>query len=70
MQRPDITNLVSVISSAITWAHIAADDINRGTGGREIALVLTKLQEAQMWANAAVDIMAATIYEDGSQSKA
>ena len=31
-------------------AQALAKDIDRGQGGREIALAITKLQEAKMWA--------------------
>lgn len=34
-------------------ARPLAERINRGTGGRELALCRTKIQEARMWAAAA-----------------
>lgn len=41
--------LRSALQVAIHRAHAASREINRGPGGREIALVITKLQEALHW---------------------
>lgn len=40
------------IDRALKEAHLLADVIQRGPGGREAALVITKLEEAQMWIGA------------------
>lgn len=42
------------IDASIKEARAVAQMINRGNGGREVALVITKLQEAKMWAGQAL----------------
>lgn len=37
------------ITNALIRARLAAEALDRGPGGREVALASTKLQEAQMW---------------------
>jgi len=37
------------IEAALLDAHALAREINRGEGGREVALAITKLQEALHW---------------------
>jgi len=37
------------IDACIQAVRGLAEEINRGPGGREIALCITKLQEAKMW---------------------
>lgn len=49
--------LQSEVASALWSARALADHIARGTGGREVALVITKLQEAQSWLKLALDEM-------------
>jgi hypothetical protein len=41
------------MNQAIQEAQSLAGVINRGKGGREVALAITKLQEARMWAEQA-----------------
>lgn len=42
------------IDATIQQAQKVAETINRGDAGREIALAITKLQEAKMWAGQAL----------------
>lgn len=41
------------ITTALIHARIAASALERGPGGREVALAITKLQEALFWCNQA-----------------
>lgn len=41
------------IITALIQARIAASALERGPGGREMALAITKLQEALFWCNQA-----------------
>jgi hypothetical protein len=54
----DEPNLIMVAQAKITEAEKAlqavAKEIARGTGGREIALSITKVQEAQHWLTDAI----------------
>src|SRR5579875_3859 len=57
----DKTDLISAtkalrvsIDASIKEAQTVARMINRGNGGREVALSITKLQEAKMWAGQAL----------------
>ena len=45
------------ISEAIDAARKLAEGINRGPGGREVALVITKLEEAALWLRQAQEII-------------
>jgi hypothetical protein len=49
----DIKNLLAGISIATVNARELAILLARGLGGREVALTITKLEEAHMWAEAA-----------------
>ncbi len=58
----DATDLISAtkalrvsIDASIKEAQTVAKMINRGNGGREVALSITKLQEAKMWAGKALE---------------
>ncbi len=42
------------IDERIQEGHAIATVLNRGAGAREIALAITKLQEAKMWAGMAL----------------
>lgn len=44
-----------LIDRAFRYAQYGAELINRGKGGREVALSITKLQEAQMWTGQALN---------------
>jgi hypothetical protein len=46
----DVSWLISLIGDATKEAHRVANQIARGTAGREVALCITKLQEAKHWA--------------------
>ena len=46
--------LLLSIDACLRQAKALADSVNRGTGGREIALAITKLQEAKHWAGEAL----------------
>jgi hypothetical protein len=48
------------IERAGRYADYGAELIARGTGGREVSLCITKLQEARMWANEARRILEAS----------
>jgi len=37
------------IDRCIKDAQVLADELNRGDGAREVALTITKLEEAKMW---------------------
>lgn len=41
--------VAEAIEIALEKARALADEINRGKGGREVALAITKLQEALHW---------------------
>jgi len=43
------------LNHSLVDARKIAEQINRGTGGREVALAITKLQEAKMWLKQAVE---------------
>jgi hypothetical protein len=45
----DIDTVLARIAVAIVAAQDLAASINRGPGGREVALTITKLQEAEDW---------------------
>lgn len=47
-------NTQDEIERALGEARLLASAINRGPGGREAALAITKLEEAQMWCDKAV----------------
>jgi len=40
---------MSQVNEATQTTKVLADAINRGPGGREVALAITKLEEAFMW---------------------
>lgn len=48
-----LEGLTLQIEQLITDMQELAQDINRGPGGRETALTITKLQEAEDWFNRA-----------------
>lgn len=45
----EIDELRTMVTECQRGAKILANDINRGTGGREVALAITALQEVQSW---------------------
>ena len=47
------------LAAALDELRRAADAIARGPGGREVALAITKAQEAQHWLRAARELIAA-----------
>ncbi len=49
-----IESTLEKISRAYRYGKYAGELIARGTGGREIALCITKLQEAKQWAQEAL----------------
>jgi hypothetical protein len=54
MSDIDVSTLIGIINEAMTEARKLAEQIARGVGGREIALAITKLEEAR---HRAVDAM-------------
>jgi len=48
MEDPMVTVAVA-IADARNAAERLAENINRGRGGREVALAITKLEEAALW---------------------
>lgn len=55
MDPVDIIKALRVsIDERIQEGQALATTLNRGTGAREIALSITKLQEAKMWAGMAL----------------
>ena len=56
--RAEILNLIEAtrlqVHSAYEWAKKTGDAINRGKGGREVSLAITKLQEAKGWLHEAL----------------
>jgi hypothetical protein len=46
----DNEHLIQAINALIDGSRKLSNDLNRGPGGRENALVTTKLQEALHWA--------------------
>lgn len=63
-QIEEIKNLRVVIDSAIKEARGVAEGINGGDGGREIALSITKLEEAKMWAGKALGALGRELPEE------
>lgn len=51
----EMDELSVAITSCQAYATVIATHINRGQGGREISLTITKLQEAQSWLRYAKD---------------
>lgn len=52
------------IDACVKQAQAIADEIARGNGGREVALSITKLQEAKMWAGQAVGALGQKLPEE------
>ncbi len=50
----EIYELRSLVTECRKDAKVLAEHLNRGVAGREVALAITKLQEADMWLNQAV----------------
>ena len=50
-----IDSTLEKIDRAFCYGKYAGELIARGTGGREIALCITKLQEAKQWAKEALN---------------
>lgn len=46
----DVSYLIGLINEALTEGKKVADQIARATAGREVALTITKLEEARHWA--------------------
>jgi hypothetical protein len=46
--------LVDALCSLIEDLTVEKDKLNRGDGARELALCITKLEEAEMWFNKAI----------------
>lgn len=59
-----IKSLRVSIDSTIQDAQKIAEQLNRGPAGREIALAITKLQEAKMWAGQALGALGHTLPEE------
>lgn len=51
------------INGDIRYAQSLAQEINRGTGGRELALAITNLQQARMWVGEALGELGHTLPE-------
>lgn len=49
-----LKELSGSLNSDIHFAQVAAKQIARGAGGREVALAITKMQEAKMWVEQAL----------------
>jgi hypothetical protein len=47
--KEDVKALRVEVDAAIKHTQELSKKINRGTGGREVSLCITKLQEAKMW---------------------
>lgn len=50
LSEEEVRELRRKISEAIELAKKYQEIVGRGNGGRELALVVTKLQEGKMWA--------------------
>ncbi len=46
-----VKSVRELTSETLRYARRVAEIINRGPGGREVALAITKLQEAEHWLN-------------------
>lgn len=51
----EIDELLGMITGCLASASVISANINRGVGGREVSLAITKLQEAQSWLKYAQD---------------
>lgn len=54
-----IAALMQAIRESERCAKVAAELINRGTGGREVSLATTNLQQARHWVDEATTVMQA-----------
>lgn len=52
-----LLNAFGPLSEAKLHLKALAERINRGVGGREVALAITKVEEATQWLNAAGTLM-------------
>ncbi len=50
----EIYELRGLVTECRKDARVLAEHVNRGIAGREVALAITKLQEADMWLDQAV----------------
>jgi hypothetical protein len=53
----EILELRAEISGRIGQAQALAKNVGRGTGGREVALTITNLQQANMWLREASELL-------------
>lgn len=60
----DTKRLRVEIDRNIQFTKTLAQSIDRGAGGRECALVVTKLQEAQMWAGKELEALQVPLPEE------
>ena len=49
------SNAYSTMNGLICIVNDMMNQTNRGRGGRELSIAVTKLEEAQMWFNAALE---------------
>jgi hypothetical protein len=54
-----IAALMQAIRESERCAKVAAELINRGPGGREVALAITNMQQARHWVDEATTVMQA-----------
>ncbi len=61
-----IKELCVSINGDMRYAQSIAKEVNRGAGGREIALCITKLQEARQWAQEALNEIGSVTQAEGA----
>lgn len=55
--QKEIHDFRKAIDAVIQYSQDLQDEIGRNPGGREISLVVTKLQEGKMWAGKILEAM-------------
>ena len=70
IKQEDIHDFRKKIDANIVLGQELSKHIGRGTGGREISLVITKLQEAKMWAGKILEAIGSELpkeYQDKAE---
>lgn len=65
----EIDELRAEISGRLGQAYVLSSHVGRGIGGREVSLVITKLQEANMWLRQASELLQNNMSEVSEERK-
>ena len=66
----EIYEAMGMVTGCVGDVHAIADHIARGTGGREVALAITNLQQARMWLKQAVEELLPVVPTEGTSNVA